>query len=410
MTWRHTSAALVLLALTAVVGCGRESAAPTTTTVPTDVSVSDHTYVLPRTSPTPPPGTLVASQQLEPVLTLGGADRWTVLYRTNGAKGVPTTASGTVLVPHGPAPAGGWPVVSWAHGTVGVADRCAPSQSDNLFYNEYAQLARTYLAAGYAVVATDYPGLGTPGDHPYLDGRSEGSAVVDIVPAAHQLVDSLAPQWSAVGHSQGGQAVLYATKVAATRAPDYPLMATVAIAPASHLGLLVPTVAAGDSPADYVYALYALAGLDAVDDTQPLEDALGPEGASRMEKITTTGCLVDTYKEFQTVPPDGVFDLGPAEMREISSDLAEMGDPDRSKVVGPVLVVQGATDVDVPAAVTAPMATRLQSLGSDLTYREYPGRNHDQVLGPSVCDQLQFLADHGGRPVNGCVPYETDLS
>jgi pimeloyl-ACP methyl ester carboxylesterase len=333
-----------------------------------------------------------------------------VLYRTNGAKGAPTTASGTVLVPKGPAPQGGWPVVSWAHGTVGVADRCAPSQSDNLFYNEYAQEARSFLAAGYAVVATDYPGLGTPGAHPYLDGRSEGNAVVDIVPAAHQLFDTLAPEWFAVGHSQGGQAVLYATKVAATRAQKFPLTATVAIAPASHLELLVPTVAAGDSPADFVYALYALAGLSAVDGDQPLKNALGPEGITRMEQITTNGCLVDNYKDFEAVPADGVFDLQPAEMTEVSKGLGEMGDPDRTRVTGPVLVVQGATDADVPAAVTAPMAQHLKELGSDVTYREYPGRNHDQVLGPSVCDQLQFLADHGGRPATGCVPYETDLT
>ena len=401
-------AAAAVLALLAT-GCGRSTSAPTTTTVPKNVDVAGHTYVIPRSTPTPPHGTLVASKQLAPVLTLGGADRWTVLYRTNGAKGAPTTASGTVLVPHGPAPVGGWPVVSWAHGTVGVADRCAPSQSDNLFYNEYAQEARAFLAAGYAVVAADYPGLGTPGDHPYLDGRSEGNAVVDIVPAAHQLVDSLAPQWFAVGHSQGGQAALYAAKVAAARAPDYPLGATVAIAPASHLELLVPTVAAGDSPADYVYALYALAGLDAVDTSHPLEDALGPEGVSRMERITTTGCLVDTYSEFQSVPTDGVFELGPAEMKEVSARLGAMGDPDRTTVPGPVLVVQGATDLDVPAAVTAPMAQHLKDLGADVTYREYPDRNHDQVLGPSICDQLQFLADHGGRPATGCVPYETDL-
>ena len=410
MRWHRTALAASLATSTLLVGCGQKSAAPTTTTVPKNVSIANHTYVVPPSRPVPPHGTLVASKQLDPVLSLGGADRWTVLYRTNGAKGAPTTASGTVLVPHGPAPEGGWPVVSWAHGTVGVADRCAPSQSDNLFYNEYAQEARAFLAAGYAVVATDYPGLGTPGDHPYLDGRSEGNAVVDIVPAAHQLVDSLARDWFAVGHSQGGQAVLYATKVASTRAPDFPLRATVAIAPASHLELLVPTVAAGDSPADYVYALYALEGLAAADGRTRLQDLLGPEGISRMEQITTNGCLMDNYKDFRSVPADGVFELRPAEMKAVSDGLAAMGNPDQTPVVGPVLVLQGATDVDVPAGVTAPMAQHLKDQGADVTYHEYPGRNHDQVLGPSICEQLQFLADHGGRPATGCVPYETDLT
>ena len=42
--------------------------------------------------------------------------------------GKTVAVSGTVAVPKGKAPKGGWPVITWAHGTVGIADACAPSR------------------------------------------------------------------------------------------------------------------------------------------------------------------------------------------------------------------------------------------------------------------------------------------
>jgi len=44
-----------------------------------------------------------------------------------GDKKEPIAVSGSVFLPKGTAPAGGWPLIAWAHGTVGIADICAPS-------------------------------------------------------------------------------------------------------------------------------------------------------------------------------------------------------------------------------------------------------------------------------------------
>ena len=38
--------------------------------------------------------------------------------------------TGTVSVPQGTPPAGGWPVVVWTHGTTGLAAVCGPSRDD----------------------------------------------------------------------------------------------------------------------------------------------------------------------------------------------------------------------------------------------------------------------------------------
>ena len=72
-------------------------------------------------------------------------------------------------------------MISYAHGTVGLVNRCAPSFRDDLpaFLGEY-------LKAGFAFVATDYEGLGPAGPHPYLNGKSEAYGQTDIVRAARQ--------------------------------------------------------------------------------------------------------------------------------------------------------------------------------------------------------------------------------
>ena len=95
------------------------------------------------------------------------------------------------------------------------------------------------LAPGYVVVATDYPGLGVPGIHPYLIGVSEGRAVLDSVRAARALPDAGASNRFAVwGHSQGGHASLYTGELAASYAPDLKLVGVAAAAPATYLAEL----------------------------------------------------------------------------------------------------------------------------------------------------------------------------
>jgi pimeloyl-ACP methyl ester carboxylesterase len=86
------------------------------------------------------------------------------------------------------------------------------------------------------------------------------------------------------------------------------------------------------------------------------------------------------------------------------------GDPDGQTVRGPVLVVQGEEDEDVPPRWTGEVVAGLHAHGSPgVVERTYPGVGHDRVLGASFCDVLAFLARHGGRPVARCAPYRTDL-
>src|SRR5512132_723555 len=161
-------------------------------------------------------GTLIWARKATGLVPLADA-KYTklVLYSSRTPQGAKDAISGSVSVPKGKPPKGGWPVITWAHGTTGVADICAPSR-DGL--DPSANTGETYingdlnawLKAGYAVIRTDYEGLGTPGKHPYLIGTSEGRSVLDIVAAARQLDPNISKRYLISGHSQGGHAALFA--------------------------------------------------------------------------------------------------------------------------------------------------------------------------------------------------------
>src|SRR6476620_11741262 len=115
-------------------------------------------------------GTLIWSRGLTgPAVLRNAAANELLLYRSVGVGGRPVAVSGTLAVPRGRPPRGGWPVISWGHATVGLADQCAPTRSDVLKGYE-RPLLRRWLRAGFAVVRTDYEGLGTAGVNPDLIG------------------------------------------------------------------------------------------------------------------------------------------------------------------------------------------------------------------------------------------------
>ena len=167
-----------------------------------------------------------------------GATAYRVLYRSTGLDNKPILVSGVVIVPPGDPPPGGRPIVAWAHPTSGIVPRCAPSLAIFLF--EQIQGLRSFVRDGYVVAATDYPGLGTEGPHPYLVGTSEARAVIDSVRVAGSLPGAGGGKKFVVwGHSQGGHAALFTGIIAKTYAPELDLLGVAAAAPATDLATLM---------------------------------------------------------------------------------------------------------------------------------------------------------------------------
>ncbi len=153
-------------------------------------------------------------------------------------------------------------MISYAHGTTGTADICAPSRNRKgdpveAYISYVDPQLNAWLRAGYAVARTDYQGLGTPGPHRYLIGPAEARSVLDIVRAARQLDPSIGKRFLVSGHSQGGHAALFAAGEAKSYVPELALRGTVAYAPASHLKEQASLLPALTSPS----GLTALAAL-----------------------------------------------------------------------------------------------------------------------------------------------------
>jgi len=162
------------------------------------------------------------------------AHAFAIRYRSTGYDGRPETLSGLLIEPAGAAPAGGRPVVAWAHGTTGIPEGCAPSGVSGRF-TQIPALAHM-LQRGWVVVATDYAGLGSTGAHPYLLADATARAVLDSVAAARDHRQGSAGAGFALwGLSQGGHAALVSAERARSMTPGLMLVGTTAAAPPTDL-------------------------------------------------------------------------------------------------------------------------------------------------------------------------------
>ncbi|MGP3927667.1 alpha/beta fold hydrolase [Streptomyces sp. 8N616] len=155
---------------------------------------------------------------------------WHIEYRSTTAKGEPNVVSGTVIVPDD-GRTGARPLVTYAVGTVGLADQCAPSAGFPDGTTSEAALIQRLTDRGWAVAVTDYEGLGTPGDHTYTVGRAEGQAVLDAARAAQRLPEaglSAKGPVGIMGYSQGGQAASWAAELHDSYAPELRVKGTAA--------------------------------------------------------------------------------------------------------------------------------------------------------------------------------------
>lgn len=340
---------------------------------------------VPDPAPDVAPGTLLGSA---PIAGGGpmGAKAYRLIYASRSVSGAPIAVTGFAYVPSGPAPKGGWPVLSYAHGTVGLADRCAPSRKLGAA-EQFIGLS--FVGLGMAVVATDYEGLGTPGRHPYLVGESEGRGVLDIVRAARQLPsESLSARTLIWGHSQGGHAALFAGQLASTWAPELTLLGVVAGAPPSQL----TSVADSISTSPYRgYLFMVAAGLAAADPSLNLNDVLTEKG-QQLLPVVDTGCNSEVFKTFSVDPLDALikrdgFRSGPWAAALLANE------PGKVRIPAPVLIVHGDRDEQIPVATSATLLSRMCAVKTPTRRVVYRGQDHTGAALVSLFDVITFASD-----------------
>ncbi|MEY4561653.1 MAG: hypothetical protein RLZZ618_930 [Pseudomonadota bacterium] len=356
------------------------------------------------------------------------ADSQRLIHWMKGAKGKMIKATSLLFVPRGTAPAGGWPVIAWVHGTTTVgsgapaASACSASESNTLdggitadgFVSNYVSTIASLVDAGFAVVAPDLEGLGAEAQrngtpHAYYNLASSGRSVAAGVIAAHKAVTTLSANWASVGHSEGGHVVL-ALEQTAGDASAYNYKGAVAIAPFNSIeasvGLLEATAAA--DPANLVayrtlqqMLVGMMASTLATQQTtfEPSELmganllALMPQFKSQcisklfgivgLDVMTKTPAAYQGFSAQWAANPSMKAFL-------LANDLALSSD---FSVTKPTLVLQGSADQSVFESLQARLVARWQSTGMPISYKAVAGADHGSIVTQGRADMLKFLTN-----------------
>jgi pimeloyl-ACP methyl ester carboxylesterase len=360
-------------------------------------------YALPSALPDGAPGSLIRSEMI--ASAPAGATAWRVVYRSQDISGAEVPVSGVVLVPNGPAPAEGRTVIAWGHPTTGAAPQCAPSLGVDPF--QYIEGMHEFLAEGYAIVATDYPGLGIPSASSYLLGIPESNSVLDIVRAAQHIEEAQVGDdvilW---GHSQGGQAVLFAAERAADYAPELTIRGVAVAAPAADLIALMSddiVDISGVTIASFAIPAYTRAYSDRFG-KEAIEAILTPAGAEATPRMADL-CLLTQNDQIHAIadPLVGDYVTSNPSTTEPWKTMLEENSAGGTALTVPVFVGQGEADELVVPAATEKYVSLLCSQKADVSFHRFPGIDHGLAAYASLPELLLWLDElEAGTPASSC--------
>jgi pimeloyl-ACP methyl ester carboxylesterase len=336
-----------------------------------------------------PPGTLIRSEPFDGYHLPEGASAVRILYHSRALNGGDIAASGAVLIPAGKSPSGGWPVIAWAHGTSGVARRCAPSLMKDLEYGNEGLMPM--VAAGFAVIATDYAGLGTPGAHQYDNKIPQANDVVYSVAAAHAAVPSLGPRWVAIGHSQGGIAAWGVAELELARNdPGY--AGAISVAGDMDFDAYEAHDAETFDPVTDLYWPFTAFGIKASYPTFDIARMLTRPALARYPDVTTSGCWYYAYAAMTEMDRQRVVLPGwnrAPEVKRYNRDSRSANKPIR----GPLLVLAGDDDRSVAFVNIVAGVKQACRLGLPVEFRHVAGLDHDPLMEKTTPEQLSWVRD-----------------
>lgn len=349
-------------------------------------------------APIPVAGTLIETVPLDPALSVpGAASAYRILYSTVDQHDSPALSTAVVFIPQGQAPEGGWPTIAWAHGTVGLGDDCAPSAQPRSARD--VEYLTHWLEQGYAVVGSDYAGLGTPGLMSYLNSVATAHSVVDSVIAMHRMDLPLSPKWAIVGQSQGGGAAVnsarWATEFSRGTGLDY--RGVVATGTPFNVESIVkqagPDMALPPNlgPAANSYTGYILAGLREARPDLDIDSVLTPAGLDAVNKAEVL-CKPQLDQALAGMTPTGYFRAPLSTVPGAAEALdAYLGTP-TSGYDRPIFLGVGLLDRDVPPNMSLQLDEQLRANGQNVTLKVYPDEDHSGTVLASVPDSTPFLA------------------
>ncbi|KAF7900221.1 uncharacterized protein EAF01_007523 [Botrytis porri] len=322
-------------------------------------------------------------------------------YTSKDLDGTIVPSSGFIAFPFAsPANGSQFPLVAFAHGTIGVHRGCAPSSSTNLFnYNSWAQL----VYGGNAVVATDYAGLGNNYTlHKYSAFTAHANDIYYSVQAARKAFPGMfTKEWASLGHSQGGGAVWKLSEHPLVQKKSSGYLGTVAISPASKLYDMSVETFKSIIPRPDFHQFVATAelgqlvyGLKATfpNDTAPLlADAMRKrvELADVMQSCTLSsmGLSLDLRRDQYAVAN------GTPATDELLKKFQDMNAPAQGDWASKaILIIQGWNDTSVLPQTTLESFQATVNAGNVAHLMRYPGLDHSATITASTPLWLKYLA------------------
>ena len=386
-----------------------------------------------------PLGTVLASEPVKP--TIANAKAWRIAYVSSVPSGRRTVATALIAVPNGPVPAGGRPLVAWAHGTTGTARRCGPSQlpqpaqplnqyllpSGNSYSDFGLPAMEPLLSRGVVIVAPDYQGLGGPGKHNYAQPISNGTDVINALRAARDFKPAAAGEKAVVyGWSQGGGATLGAASLKdylqrRDGAAPVNVLGFVAMAP-EDVGITIPASVNSEATAaayllslneqfsgnvfNFAHLAMMYWGLAAAEPGLKLSDLFTPQAVGEIEGIMERKCMHElsasfsysygsTYTSMLKAQPSNALAWVQG-IRKLSPSTTPLA---------PVVIYWGNNDTVVPPIMHKLYFEAACKQGAVISRNELPGNNtHFSTPAASQPFYVPWILDRfAGKPIlNGC--------
>ena len=301
-----------------------------------------------------------------------------ILYYSRSGTGETVASSGVVLFPEGNAPAGGWPVIAWAHELNDVARPCAPSLAQNLVHGPFLAM---YVKLGYAIVATDYAGLGTNFRNAFADVRANAFNVIDSIPAARQAVPGLGARWIAMGTAEGGAAAIGVAELGREmRDPNF--LGSIAISRIMDAeGILTPR-----PDQSHELPLLLAYGIKTIDTQFEPKDMLTDEALPLYEQVGQSCGIADAAK----IPIAAMLKLHWDSNRFVE-DYFKRNRLGTSPAAVPILVI--SSEGELSLFTTTEVVRRLCKQGDRVLFNRYAEYNPGSVIGDSVRDQMAWIQD-----------------
>ena len=372
-----------------------------------------------------------------------GAQAWKIAYVTSDVSGRKHLATGLVVAPIGTPPKEGRSIMAWGHGTTGAAQNCGPSQVLNptVPLNEYFLVGgnswtdygipsvEEFIEDGYVVVATDYQGLGSGGEHQYALAATNAMDMIDSARAASALKEAGAGKKTIIyGWSQGGGAV-----VAAASMPEYiskkgtiadgiELVGVVALAP-DDIAIMMPNSTVDevnaqkslsgivkmftDNVFDFSHMAMSMWGVRAGNPNLKLTDIFTTDGAKVLDEVIRNKCMhavADTLNfnyssQYKTLLKDqftNSLDWTKAMVK---------GSVNPEKPIAPVVIYWGNKDTTNPPIMGKLYQEQMCKLGGNVNRIQLPGdQSHFTTPGASAPLYQAWIKDRlaGKSAPNNC--------